>query len=59
MYTFARFLQMLGLVIVPLALFYGIEGGASRGVAMRELMIMAGGAAIFLVGRALEARASG
>lgn len=56
MYTVARFLQMIGLLVVPMALFYGLQGGDVRGVAMRELMIMAGGAFIFILGRAIEAR---
>lgn len=55
-HIFARFLQMIGLLIVPMALFYGMEGGDTRGIAMRELVIMAIGAGIFVLGRALEAR---
>ena len=56
MYTLARFLQMIGLIIVPMALFYGLRGGDARGVATQELIIMAVGAGVFLLGRVLESR---
>ena len=39
-----------------MALFYGMRGGDVGGVATRELVIMVIGAAIFVLGRALEAR---
>lgn len=59
MYTFARFLQALGLVFVPVALYVGIQGHASDqpGIAARELAILGAGALLFVIGRALEGRA--
>ena len=59
MYTLARFLQMVGLLVVPMALFYGMQGGDARGVAMRELTIVAAGAAAFILGRYLETKSAG
>jgi hypothetical protein len=59
-YTLARFLQALGLVLVPYALFVGIRGheAGQSGVAAMELAILAGAAALFLLGRWIEARAT-
>ncbi len=59
MYTFARFLQALGLVLVPVALYVGIQGHArdQPGIAAQELAILGVGALLFVGGRALEARA--
>ena len=54
MYTLAKFLQALGLVVVAYALFYGLSGGGQRGVAAGELGIMAGGVLLFLIGRKIE-----
>lgn len=57
MYTLGRFLQAVGLVALPVALFWGISTGGDRKVLMLELAVMAGGALLFLVGRAIEKRA--
>lgn len=58
MRTAGKTLQMIGLVLAPIALFHGIEGGSAQGVAQRELMILAAAGAIFLLGRWLEGRAA-
>jgi hypothetical protein len=51
--TFGRFLQAVGLVLLPYALWYGLthEG---PGVIGREVVILGAGAALFLLGRWLE-----
>ncbi len=54
MYTLAKFLQALGLVLLPLALFYGVTK-KGEGVIATELLIVAAGAAVFLIGRRIEA----
>jgi hypothetical protein len=48
-----KFLQALGLALLPYALYYGLtrEG---PGVLGRELMLMCAGVAAFLLGRKLE-----
>ena len=56
MYTLGRLLQLTALLIVPFALFHGIEGGAAKGVAQRELLMLAAGAALFILGRFLEVK---
>jgi hypothetical protein len=53
-YTLAKFLQMLGLVLVPMGLVYGIHFGDKPGAIGTELMFVAAGAAVFLVGRKLQ-----
>jgi hypothetical protein len=55
-YTAAKFLQALGLVLLPLALWYGLthEG---EGVLTTELLVMTVGAALFFVGWRLQNRA--
>ncbi len=57
MFLLARALQLIGLVLAPIALFHGIEGGSGQGVAQRELMLLAVAGAIFLLGRFLEGAA--
>ena len=57
MYTLGRSLQAMGLVALPVALFWGVSTGGDRKVLMLELAVMAGGALLFLVGRAIEKRA--
>jgi hypothetical protein len=54
-HAFAKFLQALALAVVAFALYYGVttEG---EGVLGREMMFMAMGAALFLLGRVLETR---
>lgn len=52
MYTAARTLQFLGLVVTGLGFFSGAIGGNIRG----ELTLLGIGAAIFFGGRALQAR---
>ena len=54
MYLAGKFLQALALVIVPLALWYGISHQDEPGVLMKELLVLAAGAALFLVGRRME-----
>jgi hypothetical protein len=53
-YTFAKFLQAVGLVLLPVGLAYGIYNGDKQGAIGTELMFVALGAAVFLVGRKLE-----
>ena len=52
MYTAARALQFLGLVVTGLGFFAGVIGGNVRG----ELTLLGIGAAVFFGGRALETR---
>ena len=54
MYTLSKFLQALGLVLLPVGLAYGIHNGDKPGAIGTELMFVAAGAAVFLVGRKLE-----
>jgi hypothetical protein len=55
-YTFAKFLQAVGLVLLPVGLVYGIQNGDRPGAIGTELMFVAAGAAVFLIGRKLEPR---
>lgn len=57
MYTAAKFLQALGLVLLPVGLAYGIQFSDKPGAVGTELLFVALGAGVFLVGRTLEARA--
>lgn len=57
MYTAGKFLQALGLVMVPLALYWGVSRGDQKGAIGTELAILAGAVVVFTLGRALEGRA--
>lgn len=57
MHTLAKFLQALGLVLLPVGLAYGIHYGHQPGAIGTELLFVAAGAAVFLIGRTLESRA--
>ncbi len=59
MYYVGRALQFFGLILVPFALYYGLKGGAARGVAQRELMMLAAGALAFWLGRGIEGKYGG
>jgi hypothetical protein len=50
-YTIARAVQFLGLVVAGAALFVGVLGHNVR----RELLLLGIGAAIFFAGRAMQA----
>ena len=50
MYTVGRFLQVLGLILVPVGLFIGLQQGHERGALMLELSLAALGAICFIVG---------
>ena len=41
MYMAGRALQMVGLVLAPIALIQALDGGSGQGVAQRELMMLA------------------
>ena len=56
MYMAGRALQMIGLVLAPIALIQALDGGSGQGVAQRELMMLAVAAGVFLLGRFLEGR---
>jgi hypothetical protein len=56
-YTLSKFLQAVGLVLLPFALWYGLSRGDEPGALGKELMLMALGAVLFFVGRRLEPRA--
>lgn len=58
MYAFAKALQVVGMVLLPVGLFYGIEHRDEKGAIATELLFVAGGAAVFLLGRFLEGRTS-
>ena len=47
-----RFLEALGIVVVPIAIVVGLATGSMR----QELMVMAAGAAIFWIGHTLAGR---
>jgi hypothetical protein len=51
-YLFARALQFLGILITGVGFFDGVIGGHVR----RELVLLAAGAALFFLGRWLQAR---
>jgi hypothetical protein len=51
-YRFARALQFTGLLVTGIAFFDGVIGGHVK----RELVLLAVGAAIFFLGRALQPR---
>jgi hypothetical protein len=57
MLTLARSLQVLGLVLLPIGLIYGFEGGPNA--MSLELGFLAAGAAVFLVGLTLQRRRGG
>ena len=62
MYTLGRFLQVFGLIIVPMALLYYFsnQGRADEAKLMfGELSILAAGAGSFVVGNALVSKSSG
>jgi hypothetical protein len=47
-----RSLQVLGLVLLPIGLFYGFEGGTNA--MSLEIGFLAAGAAVFLLGLRLQ-----
>lgn len=55
MYSVARALQFLGLLVTGFGFFTGVLGGNVRG----ELALLGVGAAIFFTGRFLQIRGSG
>ena len=59
MFYVGRALQLTGLILVPFALYYGLRGGAARGVAQRELMMLAAGVLAFWLGRGIEGKSAG
>jgi hypothetical protein len=52
MQALGRFLEALGVVVVPMALVLGWRTGSMRA----ELLVLAAGAALFWLGRALAQR---
>lgn len=50
MYTVGRFLQVLGLILVPIGLLVGLVDGGERGALMLELTLAGLGALCFIVG---------
>ena len=52
--TVGRSLQVLGLILLPMGLFYGFDGGPNA--MSLELGFLAAGAAAFLVGLRLQCR---
>ena len=58
MYKVAKLLQVLGMVMLPVGLFYGIEHRDEKGAIATELLFVAAGAALFILGRFLEGRAA-
>jgi hypothetical protein len=57
MYTLGKFLQAVGLVLAPVALFYGIQAGEKRGAIALELGLLGAGVCVFLLGRWVESHA--
>ncbi len=57
METAGRSLQVLGLVLLPIGLFYGFEGGPHA--MSLEVGFLAAGAAVFLVGLGIQRRKGG
>jgi len=56
-HTLGRYLQGLGLALLPLALYLGLAYGERRGAMTLELSLLGAGAAVFLLGRWVERRA--
>lgn len=54
MQAFGRSLQVLGLVLLPIGLIYGFEGGPNA--MSLEIGFLAAGAAVFLLGLRLQRR---
>lgn len=52
MQLFARALQFTGLLVTGIGFFDGVIGGNVK----RELVLLVAGAAVFLLGRALQSR---
>lgn len=50
--TMGRSLQVLGLVLLPVGLFYGFDGGTNA--MSLEIGFLAAGAAVFLLGLRLQ-----
>lgn len=55
--TLGRSLQVLGLILLPMGLFYGFDGGPNA--MSLELGFLAVGAAAFVVGLRLQRRRGG
>ena len=55
MKAFGRFLQMLGLAVLPIAMFLELSSGLGRAFHLSEMVIMlVFGVAAFLLGRIIE-----
>ena len=60
MRTIGRFLQLVGLVVLPAAMFLELTGGLDRSFGLSEMLIMlVFGLAAFGIGRLVEGYASG
>jgi hypothetical protein len=55
--TLGRSLQLMGLILLPMGLFYGFDGGPNA--MSLELGFLAVGAAAFVVGLRLQRRRGG
>lgn len=55
--SLGRGLQILGLVLLPMGLLYGFEGG--QNAMSLELGFLVAGAAVFLIGLRLDRRRGG
>jgi hypothetical protein len=55
-YTLAKFLQAVGLVLLPFALWWGISHDGQEGALTTELLLVGLGAVVFAIGRRLEPR---
>jgi hypothetical protein len=56
-YAVGKFLQAVGLVLAPVALFYGIQAGDRKGASALELGLLGAAVGVFLIGRWVEGRA--
>jgi hypothetical protein len=56
-YAVGKFLQAVGLVLAPVALFYGMKAGENRGAIAVELGLLGAAVGVFLIGRWVEGRA--
>ncbi len=55
MHTLGKTLQILGLILLPLSMFFEMTGGLGRAIGVSDMLIMLiVGATLFVLGRFIE-----